>query len=190
MLFKQSILNKIAEGQVTLAFRRWKRPTVKAGGSLKTSIGVLRIRSVETFDGKISPREARLAGFDSVEDLISSLGERDGQLFRIEFERVGDDPRIALRQDVDLDEDDIKEIRSRLARLDDRSNVGPWTMKILRLIAKYPELRAAELASRSKFEKAWLKTNIRKLKNLGLTESLAVGYRLSPRGEAFLASTK
>ena len=31
------------------------------------------------------------------------------------------------------------------------------------------------------------KANVRKLKGLGLTESLAVGYRLSPRGVAVLA---
>jgi ribosomal protein S19E (S16A) len=30
---------------------------------------------------------------------------------------------------------------------------------------------------------------VRKLKELGLTESLDVGYRLSPRGRAFLART-
>ena len=30
------------------------------------------------------------------------------------------------------------------------------------------------------------KTDVRKLKELGLTESLEVGYRLSPRGEAVL----
>ena len=30
------------------------------------------------------------------------------------------------------------------------------------------------------------KTNVRKLKTLGLTESLEVGYRLSPRGVAFM----
>ncbi len=35
-------------------------------------------------------------------------------------------------------------------------------------------------------ETAWFKTNVRKLKALGLTESLEVGYRLSPRGRAFL----
>jgi ribosomal protein S19E (S16A) len=30
------------------------------------------------------------------------------------------------------------------------------------------------------------KTDVRKLKELGLTESLEVGYRLSPRGQALL----
>jgi predicted transcriptional regulator len=35
-------------------------------------------------------------------------------------------------------------------------------------------------------DKVRFKANVRKLKALGLTESLEVGYRLSPRGEAVL----
>jgi hypothetical protein len=34
------------------------------------------------------------------------------------------------------------------------------------------------------------KTDVRKLKGLGLTESLEVGYRLSPRGVALLAALR
>jgi hypothetical protein len=67
------------------------------------------------------------------------------------------------------------------------AEVGPWTISVLRLIAWLPEHRAAELAAQSSVEKEWLKLNIRKLKNLGLTESLTVGYRLSPRGAALLS---
>ena len=47
-------------------------------------------------------------------------------------------------------------------------------------------MRAGDLASALGYETAWFKTNVRKLKALGLTESLEVGYRLSPRGRAFL----
>jgi hypothetical protein len=187
MLFKQSILKGIAEGRITLAFRRWSRPTVKAGGSLKTSIGVLRIESVDAIDERrITSRAAKQAGFDSVTALIDSLGDRKGKLYRIKFTRAGDDPRIALRESDNLSDDEINELLSRLDRLDAHSKVGPWTIPVLRLIEKFPELRAVELARRSGYEKEWLKLNIRKLKNLGLTESLEVGYRLSPRGRAFL----
>jgi DNA-binding MarR family transcriptional regulator len=56
---------------------------------------------------------------------------------------------------------------------------------MLALIAKHPEVSAGELAEISGFEKAWLKVNVRKLKELGLTESLQPGYRLSPRGRAY-----
>jgi hypothetical protein len=188
MLFKQSILNGIAEGRITVAFRRWRRPSVKAGGSLMTSIGMLRINSVDVIDKRqITPKEAKQAGFDSVDDVLKSVGDREGQLHRIAFRRVGDDPRIALRQNDDLSDDDFSEIQSRLARLD-RGNAEPWTVRVLRLIEQFPEQRAVELARRSGFEKEWLKLNVRKLKNLGLTESLDVGYRLSPRGRAFLKS--
>lgn len=186
MLFKQPILEQIAAGQVTLAFRRWKRATVKAGGTLQTPIGVLGIQAVDAIDpGQITPQAARRAGFGVVGDLLDSLRPHQGTLYRIEFARIGDDPRIALREDANLRPSDIQTLRSRLSRLDDRSSVGPWTTSALRLIAEHPEVRAADLADRSDFEKEWLKTNIRKLKNLGLTESLEVGYRLSPRGRAF-----
>lgn len=191
MLFKLHLLEGIASGHVTLAFRRWKRPTVKAGGSLKTSIGVLQICSVDIIDeGKITPQAARRAGFGSVAELLASLGERGGELYRIEFKRAGDDPRIALREDADLSAVEIEQLRTRLGRLDDHSKLGPWTLTVLKLIAQHPERRAADLADGSGFEKEWLKTNVRKLKNLGLTESLEVGYRLSPRGEAYLSAIR
>lgn len=39
-------------------------------------------------------------------------------------------------------------------------------------------------------DKEWFKLNVRKLKNLGLTESLETGYRISPRGRALLKRAK
>jgi DNA-binding HxlR family transcriptional regulator len=188
MLFKQAVLKKIAAGKITIAFRRWKRPTVKAGGTLRTSIGVLGIRKVEKVDRRrVTPAAAKQAGFDSVEELFDSLGDRPGSLYRIALRRIGDDPRIALRKDDRLDEEDIRSLRTRLDRLDARSARGPWTLQVLRLIERNPARRAVDLAAQMGIEQHRLKTDIRKLKNLGLTESLEVGYRLSPRGKAWLA---
>ena len=45
-------------------------------------------------------------------------------------------------------------------------------------------MRAPDLAARVGRETADFKKDVRKLKELGLTESLAIGYLLSPRGEA------
>jgi hypothetical protein len=42
------------------------------------------------------------------------------------------------------------------------------------------------LAERFGRERLPFKADVRKLKALGLTESLEVGYRLSPRGRAYL----
>ena len=57
---------------------------------------------------------------------------------------------------------------------------------MLCLIADHPGVRAADLAARLQRETLPFKADVRKLKELGLTESLDVGYRLSPRGRAFL----
>jgi hypothetical protein len=76
----------------------------------------------------------------------------------------------------------------RLATLDSRAASGPWTCPTLGLIHEKSGERAAGLAEEMGMDKPAFKANVRKLKGLGLTESLKVGYRLSPRGEAVLAS--
>ena len=62
-------------------------------------------------------------------------------------------------------------------------------METLALIASRPEVRAEDLAAMVGREKPPFKLDVRKLKNLGLTESLRVGYRLSPRGRSYLRAT-
>ena len=93
------------------------------------------------------------------------------------------DPRAVLAADVDVD---VGDIGRRLDRLDAASPHGPWTRATLRLIGDRPATRAADLAAALGRERDDWKRDVRKLKALGLTESLDVGYRLSPRGEAFL----
>jgi hypothetical protein len=57
------------------------------------------------------------------------------------------------------------------------------------MIAEHPGTRAPDLAASVGRETQPFKTDVRKLKELGLTESLRVGYRLSPRGRAYLERT-
>jgi hypothetical protein len=64
---------------------------------------------------------------------------------------------------------------------------GAWIMQTLGAIAERPATRAGDLATDLGQERLPFKANVRKLKALGLTESLEVGYRLSPRGRAYLA---
>jgi hypothetical protein len=47
-------------------------------------------------------------------------------------------------------------------------------------------VRAGDLCAVVGQELPRFKDNVRKLKSMGLTESLEVGYRLSPRGARFL----
>ena len=170
---------------MTLAFRRWRRPTVKAGGTLRTRAGVLAIESVDVVDERdVTEAEVRRAGAESREALLAGL-PGEGPLQRIAFRLAGPDPRIALRARSDISAAERAEIDTRLARLDAASRHGPWTAKVLGLIAERPRTRAPDLAASLGRETAPFKADVRKLKELGLTESLEVGYRLSPRGRAY-----
>ena len=185
MLFNARALEGIAAGEIDLAFRRWKRPTVRAGGTLRTRAGVLSIDSVEpTSQRRISAEDAGRAGFASRAELLRSL-RPEGRLYRVEFHRIGDDPRAALRERSEITDEERAELDVRLDRMD-RSRGEPWTRRLLELIAARPETLAAELAASLGKEKLPFKRDVRKLKELGLTESLLVGYRLSPRGRAYL----
>jgi hypothetical protein len=190
VLIKQALLPGIREGRITLAFRRWRRPTVKTGGTLLTGAGQLAIEAVEVIKpSQITPREALQAGFASLPDLLAELDRQaEGTLYRIRFRWLGEDPRLALRDDSDLSPAEWEELRTRLDRLD-KGAAGPWTRRVLELIERHPERKADDLAKLGRYEKEWLKLNVRKLKNLGLTESLNPGYRLSPRGQAYLRRT-
>ncbi len=116
--------------------------------------------------------------------LLCELGRRsEGTLYRIAFRLAGPDPRLALRAQEKLSPQELAAIAGRLARLD---RAAPWTRATLALIGAHPGVRAEDLARRQGLEKAPFKSRVRRLKELGLTESLAVGYRLSPRGTAVL----
>jgi hypothetical protein len=185
MLFTARALEGIAAGEVDLAFRRWKRPTVKAGGTLRTRAGVVAIDAVEpTSERRIRAEDVGRAGFASRAELLRSLRPQ-GRLYRIEFRRVGDDPRVALRQRAEIGESERAVLDARLERMD-RTRGEPWTHRLLQLIEERPETLAADLAASLGMEKAPFKRDVRKLKELGLTESLMVGYRLSPRGRTYL----
>jgi hypothetical protein len=188
MLFTQDDMRRVAAGGITVAFRRWRRPSVKAGGTLRTRAGVLAIESVDAIEsGQVTDADARRAGRRDRAALLESL-RGEGRLYRIGFHVAGPDPRIALRERTDLSPAERAELDARLGRLDTASRHGPWTADVLRLVADRPGTRAADLAAELGREKAPFKADVRKLKELGLTESLDVGYRLSPRGRAYIAA--
>jgi len=191
------VLDRIARGEVTLAFRRWDRPRVRPGTRLRTAVGVLAVDAVEAVDpDDIGDRDAVRAGFTDRAGLFAALarygtgtGTGTGTVYRIALRHAGDDPRIALRTRAELTDADRHELHRRLDRLDRASRHGPWTRQVLRLIAERPGVRAGDLAESLGRERLSFKADVRKLKELGLTESLEVGYRLSPRGAALLAES-
>jgi hypothetical protein len=171
VLIPKRHLDGIAAGEVDLAFRRWEKPRVKAGTRMRTAIGVVAVDAVDPVED-VGDDELTRAGLDS---RAQALGDgRSGQLYRIALRLEGPDPRIALREGDPTDED-----RARVERL-------PWALDYLHAIAERPETRAADLAQAFGVEKRIFKPRVRQLKELGLTESLTVGYRLSPRGKKLL----
>jgi hypothetical protein len=186
MLFRQAILAKVRAGDVSVAFRRWTRPTVKAGGSRVTSIGRLAIDEVRRVsEAQITEADARAAGEASRADLMAALASGRGEVHRIAFHLEGEDPRLALREVADLTAADRAALEKRLARMD---GAAPWTRQYLDLIDAHRGRRAADLARMVGLETPEFKVRVRRLKALGLTISLEVGYRLSPRGEALRKS--
>jgi hypothetical protein len=188
VLFKRHVLDGLADGTITVAFRRWARPRVRAGSQLRTAAGVLAVDAVDEVPvAGITEDDARRAGFSSRSALLEDLAsQRDGRVYRIALHVAGPDPRVELRGRDALTGDELAEVERRLARLDAASRHGAWTLAVLRLIRDRPEVRAGDLAPTQGQETLAFKRDVRKLKDVGLTESLEVGYRLSARGRAVL----
>ena len=188
MLFEQRLRDGIHDGSITVAFRRWRRTQVVAGGRYRTGIDIVEVISVDVVDpAQIADADARLAGYPDAAAARADLrAGPDVPTFRIRLRRIDEpDPRAVLAATDDLTEADVAEIQRRLERLDKASPRGPWTRATLAAIADRPGTAAPILAESFGLETVVFKRNVRSLKALGLTYSLRIGYQLSPRGEAY-----
>ena len=130
----------------------------------------------------ITPEDVRRTGM-SIADLRASIAG-EGRLLRIELRLAGDDPRIELRQRLP-EHGELEAIAARLARFD-ATSTRAWSTRYLTLIAEQPGVVSHALSRQVDDEVLPFKRRVRQLKELGLTESLDVGYRLSPRGRVVL----
>ncbi|QJW37857.1 hypothetical protein [Cellulosimicrobium protaetiae] len=194
MLLDARTQRGLQDGTVTLAFRRWTTARVKVGTLQRTRVGVVEVTSVERVpdgpDGEplVSDDEARLAGMASPAEVLTRGAGREGDLYRVGIRLAGPDPRVALREDAHLAAAAVEQIRAALDRKD-RAAAAPWTRQYLELVAANEGVVARELAAGLGMARDDFKVRVRRLKELGLTESLDVGYRLSPRGRAYLDAT-
>ena len=183
MLFPQSLHDGLRSGAITLTVRRWSRPQAKVGGRYKSGGGLLEVDAIEQVPASaISDDDARRCGSGDRAALFAAIGvdSEDDLVYRIELHRVGEVPVDALPLDDDLSAEDVTDLTRRLDRM------GDWALETLQLIEAHPARRAGDLADLVGRERLPFKADVRKLKKLGLTQSLEVGYRLSPRGEAYL----
>ena len=198
MLISKAIAEQIRAGTVTTQYRRWEAPRVKVGGTQLTPAGLVRFTRVARVNdvGKLTDRAARAAGMRNADALRKALTPRPGRdpgergsrggehVYRINLQWAGEDPRLALREELP-DDEECAEIARKTAVLDRRLGEG-WTRETLEWIEVNPQVVSKRLAQLSGVELAPMKTDIRKLKGLGLTISHDVGYELSPRGAKFL----
>lgn len=183
MLFPNALHDGLRDGSITLTVRRWTRPQAKVGGRYRSGGGLLEVTAIDVVPASaITEADARRCGSSDRASLFAAIGVEsdDDAVHRIELRRVGDVPVDPLPFDADLSAEDVADLTRRLDRM------GDWAIETLRLIEAHPARRAGDLADLLGRERLPFKADVRKLKRLGLTESLEVGYRLSPRGEAYL----
>jgi len=190
VLFSKSAWPGLADGSITVTFRTWAKPQAKEGGRYRVGGMLLEATAVrEVPVGGMTDADAVTAGEADLPTLLQRLGQPapKATVWRVDLRYLGIDDRIERRALDSLTPDDIAALRTRLDRLD-RSAGKPWTRTTLRLIEQYPGVVSTELARHTGQERPDFKINVRKLKEMGLTESLTVGYQLSPRGVALLRS--
>ena len=184
MIFKYDQIIGIRSGTISLAFRRWEKPNVKKGSTMRTELGVISVTDVKTVEeSSITKADATKAGYETVAALLTEVnrGKRPGDIYKVKLRFLSEDPRLDLREKTDLNESEFDKLRMKLDRLD--KTRGPWVLKVMKLIKRYPERRAGDLADIMNMDKFDFKINVRKLKNLGLTISHEIGYSISPLGD-------
>ncbi|ORV84478.1 hypothetical protein [Mycolicibacterium iranicum] len=188
MLLNRATAQGIADGSITVVLRRWDSPRARVGGTQRTQVGTIHIDDVVEKPGRyrVSAAEARAAGYPDAKTAQADLDRRPAaHTYVITVSFVAPDERPDLAADDTLTADDVAAIAGRLDRWDAAAETT-WTRDYLRTIGENEAVRAPDLAAGFGMDVPRFKRRVRQLKGLGLTISLDVGYRLSPRGRAFL----
>lgn len=187
MLFSAPTLAGLVEGRVSCTYRRWTVVRPRVGSTFTTRVGLVEVTAIDRVDqSALTHADAEAGGFADVAALRKWTGAKgEGDLYRIGLRLAGPDPRVALRNAAGLTGAERDALDAKLDRMD-RAAERPWTRETLRRIEQRPGVVSTELAAEMALERALFKIRVRRLKALGLTESLEVGYRLSPRGTAYL----
>ena len=179
MQFTRQGSEGILGGRITVSFRNWKRPHAAVGGVYRLrpagAVKVTDVRTVRLSDSATD--DLRRAGFDTVAAVADFLKlPESATVTRVEFE-LTEEP--AAKPPPALS---AEEVIGRL-QASDRRSTAPWTAEVLALIRAHPATRAGDLAPAMGWQTPAFKANVRKLKALGLTQSLETGYRLTELGE-------
>jgi hypothetical protein len=190
VLLNRDTAEGIANGDITVVLRRWDAPRAKPGGTQRTVAGTIRIDEVTEYPGgyRVTVAQARAAGFPTAAAAQHELDRRPARhTYVIAVSYLAPDERPELAADDRLTDADVEAITARLDRWD--AAATPWTRQYLAMIGANEAVRAPDLAAGVGLDVPRFKRRVRQLKGLGLTISLDIGYRLSPRGRAYLRRT-
>src|SRR5271169_4668682 len=122
LLFKKPFWDGLVSGAITLTFRRWQKPHVRAGGRYRCHpIGVLEVDEISLVTvAAINDADAHAAGFASRAALVAYLGElgtldEGTPVYRVALHHGGDGDRVELALDDALAPADVDAIRAKLA---------------------------------------------------------------------------
>jgi hypothetical protein len=189
VLFTNDQRRRILAGEMIATIRAWQAPQVKAGKRYRFDDDhelVIHAVDLTPFDA-LTASDLAAAGFATRADFDAALprfandrpeGPFHVVRFTLEPRRVPPPAAPA----------DIEKLLARLDKLDRASPVGPWTRDTLTLIAANPRLVSTRLAEQLGRERVDLKTDIRKLKAMGLTRSHDTGYDVTELGRQVLAT--
>ena len=185
MQFTQDSHDAVATGQITVTFRLWKRLHTKVGGRYTVGPVVIEVDAIEMIPfHAVTKRDIKLAGAssrDALRERAAHAGpiDDDTLVYRIEFHVVGAKPTEVA---APFDDEHVALVNAKLDAMDARSKTGAWTRATLRLIGENEGMVSTDLAAQLHRPRMEFKADVRKLKAFGLTESLEVGYRLTPLG--------
>ena len=193
MLFKYSFHQPIANGAITVTYRAWKSARVKVGNRYRLNAGgVVAVDEVRQAPvARITDAAAHASGFPSRDALLRQLfpagtGHHPEAVYEIRFHYLPDPRTPVADVSADVAEDVLQDLLARLRNMDARSRAGPWTGATLAMIDAHPRVAASRLAPQLGRETAPFKSNVRKLKALGLTISHDTGYTLTFLGSRVL----
>ena len=173
VLFRPADLEGMsAGGRITLQFRRWGQGPGAAGDEAADADRRARRAQAWRWSSVRTIEDARAAGYDDAEHVLGVVSSARAPCTGSRCASPGQDPAIALRE--------RRPPTTRCSR--GWSGWATWAYEVL--AASTPVLRAPDLAATFGRETAAFQRDVRKLKELGLTESLEIGYRCFPRGQA------
>lgn len=185
MQFTKEFKAGIRAGRVTRSYRLWKKPQARVCGRYNLHPeGAIEVTAIsQVAPASITDADAVASGFDDAAALRRFLGTPE-KVTLVRFRYLGAG-LVGQPQQDRLTSAELAALTTRLDKMDARAD-RPWTSRILEAIASDPGRRAGDLAPAFDWDTPTFKRQVRKLKALGLTRSLAAGYDLSERGRQLL----